>query len=129
MYIKIKQTIYRPCTMNVAKLTFFFLIAALTLVACKKAPVNKPATSTGSDLSVDVYTTGSINYATAAYWKNGTEIKLADSGLYAGANALTVSGNDIYVTGYTPGGSNNRFMAASWKNGVPEIITTHCLIF
>jgi hypothetical protein len=65
----------------------------------------------------DVYICGSVNQATAVYWKNGVMHTLPQ-----GVNTLgiTIDGNDVYVTGciYT----NGNYVAAYWKNGQIKII-------
>jgi hypothetical protein len=48
----------------------------------------------------------------AVYWKNGVEVDLAPSGT---AQAITISGSDIYVGGYITDGQNIE--ATYWKNG------------
>ncbi|SHN46143.1 hypothetical protein [Chitinophaga sp. CF418] len=49
------------------------------------------------------------------YWKNGETIQLTDGTTYAGASAIAMSGNDVYVAGY----QNNLAgepVATYWKN-------------
>lgn len=48
----------------------------------------------------------------AKYWKNGVSTKL---GTYAGASAVAISGNDVYVAGYEYDSIGWR--AKYWKNG------------
>lgn len=69
----------------------------------------------------DVYVLGNIGFAlpaggtanAAVYWKNGEMVRLGSDPSYA--NALTVSGKDVYVCGYAM--INNLYVAAYWKNG------------
>jgi hypothetical protein len=80
--------------------------------------------STGSSSGptrADVYVSGSI-YTTnasggsvphAAYWKNGAATQLSD--MPSLANAIVVSGNDVYVAGTE--NSGNQDAAKYWKNG------------
>ena len=56
-----------------------------------------------------MYITG-VDNANAVYWKNGIE-KILDIGA---ANAIAVSGSDIYVTGSKYASQINY--AAYWKN-------------
>lgn len=59
----------------------------------------------------DIYICGSVNGATAVYWKNGVMHTLPQG---VNTYAIAVSGNDVYVTGCTY--SNGNYIAAYWKN-------------
>ncbi len=90
----------------------------------------------------DVYVAGSeddgkqvLNFAgdnveVAKYWKNGTPVALGDGTLNTSANAIFISGTDIYVAGstfetiQTPTNSTySTPVATLWKNGVPIYLT------
>lgn len=60
----------------------------------------------------DVYICGSVNQATAVYWKNGVMHTLPQGVITL---AIAVDGNDVYVTGCTY--TNGNYVAAYWKNG------------
>ncbi len=83
-------------------------------------PVTSPSGfGTGIAISgTDVYTSGYLN-SLAAYWKNSTRTNLTTSGI-AEANAITVSGSDVYVAGTDAAGSGN--FAVYWKNGVRVVL-------
>ena len=80
----------------------------------------------------DVYVAGEINGSfsnpfpsIAAYWKNGSEVKLTNGNFSAYANCIAVSGNDIYVGGVevsNQSGSNIN-VAKIWKNGTVTILS------
>jgi hypothetical protein len=56
------------------------------------------------------------NSGPARYWKNGIVQNLADSTHKGYANAIAVSGNDVYVVGYLSNSAHPD--AVLWKNGV-----------
>ena len=68
----------------------------------------------------DVYVCGAeaspSDHDAAKYWKNGVAVTLTDGTNKAFANAILLSGSDVYVTGYEFNGKN--FVAKLWKNGV-----------
>lgn len=79
----------------------------------------------------DVYIVGDIPSSTgsslAGYWKNGSPLALSYTSPYyyaSDANAVTISGSDIYVAGYTvdPNG-NGDHIATYWKNNVPVTLS------
>jgi hypothetical protein len=60
----------------------------------------------------DVYIAGSTNpsgIVIAHYWKNGKDVQLTDGTKHGDANAIFVSGSDVYVAGYYGG-------PVYWKN-------------
>ncbi len=67
----------------------------------------------------DVYMNGSYrnenNILVARYWKNGTEINLSDGTADEYVTDMTLSGNDIYISGVRESGDKLR--AKYWKNG------------
>ena len=82
------------------------------LPGCKKSG-EKPS-------AIDVYTAGYVvaanTHSVAAYWKNGTLVRLADSTFSSTANAIAVVGNDVYVVGNITN-SEQITIAVIWKNG------------
>jgi hypothetical protein len=95
-------------------LGLFFLTVAVS--TCKKSP------DTNKKVASDVYVSGYIiNSATgldiATYWKNGIAIQLAGSSNFSHAQSIVLSGNVIYVVGYTTAG-NGKFVATLWKNSI-----------
>lgn len=75
--------------------------------------------------SCDFYIAGNINMgprpdyqtAHACYWKDGVIHMLPINGIYATANAITLSGTDVYATGMAIA-YNNQPYAVYWKNDV-----------
>jgi hypothetical protein len=70
----------------------------------------------------DVYISGRMHdsltgHETAVYWKNGTMVRLSDGSSDSQANAIVISGSDIYIAGH------DGFHAAYWKNQVPVYLT------
>jgi len=65
-----------------------------------------------------VYVAGQSLTHGIAYWVNGQETLL--SGIPAYVNAMAVSGNDVYIAGYTAYGPNQ---ACYWKNGQLDTLT------
>src|SRR5476651_771030 len=90
-------------------------IVCLFITSCKKHG-EKPAA-----VVVDIYNAGYIRaangHAVAAYWKNGTLVRLGDSTINTMANAIAVDGNDIYVAGNMTN-SEQITTAVIWKNGI-----------
>jgi hypothetical protein len=76
----------------------------------------------------DVYVTGATqnisgSFIMASYWKNGSSaVQLlggVSSSFSSGANAVTVSGTDVYMAGF------NNGVAMYWKNGSPNVLTNN----
>lgn len=78
----------------------------------------------------DVYVSGYKTYASksgdntnktmALYWKNGQEVILSTgSGRFGGrsASSIYVSGNDVYVAGFSQDENTSASRAVYWKNG------------
>ena len=67
----------------------------------------------------DVYAAGWQNignYSRAMLWKNGTATPLTGDDVSSTAMAVTVSGNNVYVAGYSWVAPGN-YVACFWKNG------------
>jgi hypothetical protein len=62
----------------------------------------------------------STNKYVATYWKNGIPIALGDGSADTWASAIAVSGNDVYVAGYST--ANNKTFAIWWKNGIRMVL-------
>lgn len=67
----------------------------------------------------DVYIVGHIERQ-AMYWKNGVRHNLTTENDRAEANAIALSGSDVYIAGFELG-SNENF-AVYWKNGVKNLL-------
>ncbi len=95
-------------------------IVCLFVASCKKHG-EKPAVVPVAD----IYSAGYIRanaHIVAAYWKNGTLVRLGDSTISTMANAIAVDGNDIYVAGNMTN-SEQITTAVIWKNGVATKLT------
>jgi hypothetical protein len=64
------------------------------------------------------------------YWKSGTPVALTSGEYWSDANAIAVSGGDVYVAGYeveatevAPGSFLVTNVAKVWKNGVAMTLT------
>src|ERR1700744_6132900 len=91
-------------------------IAALSSCAKKNAnsyPINLPG-------NAKAYVAATIG-DTAAYFINGKEYPLTSGQDTASANAIAVSGSDVYVAGYESNGA--RMVAKYWKNGVATALS------
>jgi hypothetical protein len=81
----------------------------------------------GNDIYVGGYETNA-GLSTSKYWKNGSPVSLtdgSDTGFRAAPNGffpqtLAVSGNDVYVAGYSIYGA--RTVAKYWKNGIATVL-------
>ncbi len=98
----------RFITMN--KTLFIVALAFVVLLTeCSKStPASAPPSFT---TGYNFYMAGTSG-GKAVYWKNGVEVDLAPSGI---AQAITLSGSDVYVGGYIIDGQNIE--ATYWKNG------------
>jgi len=90
----------------------FILILFFALSACKKSNPNPTDYK-----NTNVYVVGNVvtggNFPVATYWKNGTQISLADSA-YANSSVATgiaIIDTDVYISGAISG------FATYWKNG------------
>lgn len=71
----------------------------------------------------DVYAAGASGADKPLYWKNGNLTQLSTN--YGVANAIAVSGNDVYIGGELQTASG--YQATYWKNGTPVSLTTNSL--
>ena len=67
----------------------------------------------------DVYA-GNTSTSSGYYWKNGQRVSLPDEGYTTG---ITVSGNDVYMAGYT--GTDGAYDAVYWKNGQKVVLANN----
>jgi hypothetical protein len=98
------------------------LLLMSLLIGCGKGSHNgtPPTSTTGTSSTskpastVDMYLVGDYSNfkdsVGAAYWKNDT-VTILSGGIYADANAITVSGTDIYTAGL------GNSASAYWKDG------------
>lgn len=109
--------------MKINNLIYLVIIVIFTITACKKS--DNPKTDTES--TVDIYISGSTRDNTntvATYWKNGVAIILpANSSHISTANAIALSGSDVYVVGNYQNPVSNINIACYWKNGVITPLT------
>lgn len=73
--------------------------------------------TTSHPVPVDIYVAGTDGN-NAVYWKNGAETVVAQN---ASAQAIAVSGSDVYVGGVSSGA--NGPVATVWKNGAATILS------
>lgn len=114
---------------------YFFLIAIFAVTACSKSSTPNPSstqTKSTADTALsavwptdaDIYFVGTAsgaspnNFPVATIWKNGVAAQLPspESGFDSEADALIVSGSDIYIIGKIHVGTGN--VAGYWKNKV-----------
>jgi len=81
-------------------------------------------------LGSDIYVAGSItlgisafSYPEATYWKNGNPVTLTSKSTYSIANAIFITGNDIYISGYMVDTTTGIAIAMYWKNGTPVYLS------
>jgi hypothetical protein len=90
----------------------------------KEAMANSIFVTTNNDVYVagTMYTEGLFSGPyKAAIWKNGA-VSIIDNNpqsVFSEAYAITVSGSDVYVGGYT---TNGPEFATYWKNGTPTVV-------
>lgn len=86
-------------------------------------PTTTSIYASGSDVYVSGFETTTIGQTLAIYWKNGSPLFLStDSVEGSMANAVVVSGTDVYIAGWQNIGNYSR--AILWKNGIPDILTS-----
>jgi hypothetical protein len=94
---------------------FLLLSILITAFSCKKDDDKDINTFTGGP---GVYVIGYIDFPDTTFgarvWKDGKEIKLVTGSF---ANAITTSGNDVYI-----GGIDNDFKPVYWKNGIKTVM-------
>ncbi len=98
--------------------TILLLSATIAaLPSCTKkstpAPINLPGNATA-------YVVG-VAGDTAVYFVNGKRYALTSGNTPASANAITLSGSDIYVAGYESNGKH--LVAKLWKNGTAVLLS------
>jgi hypothetical protein len=106
------------------------LIGLMAMAGCKKELSSQDTgpkkTSTGqfSKTGPGLYVAGNIlttnGVSVAAYWKDGTPVRLVtDTTIASYANAIAVSDTNVYIAGSVTGlGGAQSTAAAYWKNGV-----------
>ncbi|MHB8206234.1 hypothetical protein [Mucilaginibacter sp.] len=72
----------------------------------------------------DIYVAGSYN-DTSGYWKNNVFVPV--SGFLAGLNSISVSGNNVYLTGSEL--VSGIQYATYWKNGIATVLTNGFAIY
>jgi hypothetical protein len=68
----------------------------------------------------DVYLSG-VQLGTGIYWKNAVPMALTGHDSLSYANALAISGDNVYIAGAVAGPDKN-FHAAYWKNGALTVL-------
>jgi len=76
----------------------------------------------------DIFVAGcegnSSGFTVAKYWKNDIAVPLSDGTKYSYAEAIAISGNDIYVAGWERDAGIDGEVARCWKNGSEYPLTT-----
>lgn len=114
------------------KLTHLLFAITLVIIAgtgCRKKKIDSPTPPTTADpgvYSVGIVRTGANFIAT--FWKNDEEHQLTDGQYNAHAEAIEISGKDIYIAGREFNGQQNssgvrQAVAKYWKNGTEVILT------
>jgi hypothetical protein len=89
----------------------------------------KQASTTGIKISgSDIYVSGET-VAKACYWKNGELVNLSTpDGWTSRANAIAISGSDVFVVGTIENFPNNpnSYAVVYWKNGVMTQLSDVC---
>jgi hypothetical protein len=74
----------------------------------------------------NIYVSGVVSFDNGDHygvvWKNGVISYLTEGATFSRANALIVSGQNVYVGGYTI--QDGKTYATYWKNGTPTLLTT-----
>jgi hypothetical protein len=73
----------------------------------------------------DVYVSGTLSGSQALYWKNGSPTFLTPTGIGSGAaaQAVVVSGSDVYAAGYVDSAGSSY--AVIWKNGASTTLSAN----
>ena len=100
----------------------------ILLAGCKRDNIESPSAPDPGSNSVTIYATGwetnITNYARrAGIWKNTILTRLTNGPLAGRANAVYVSGNDVYVAGVDEDWNNDVATVKLWKNGVATNLT------
>src|ERR1700722_588639 len=102
-------------------LIIFFLLVISN--SCKKNNSSSPVTTTS-----EMYITGNIpspGWENAVLWNNGTTTYLADTSLGpSGARTVFLSGNDVYIGGYTFNNIDTAYIPTYWKNGIAKQLSS-----
>jgi hypothetical protein len=107
--------------LSMKKLVCIVSFFAVLIAACNK----KSSNSETEPGNVDVYAAGYelIGHDNIAkVWKNGIATNLTDGNNSARANAVAVSGPDVYVVGYENDNTGFKY-ARLWKNGVATTLS------
>ncbi len=70
-------------------------------------------------LNTDIYAIGTSITNGAVYWKDDFQTALSGNNFASDANAITSSGNDVYIVGAVYIRSSNTREATYWKNNIP----------
>jgi len=96
------------------------VLAMFAMASCKKNTGSGPKPLPKGD--TDVYVVGFVGSggtnSIAAYWKNSVETKLAGNTQISSANAIAISGNDVYIAGSVSNSNSSFPVACYWKNGI-----------
>jgi hypothetical protein len=106
--------------MSLNKYILLIVIATFAIASCKKS--SQPGTKPLPKGDTDVYVVGFVGSggpsSIAAYWKNSVETKLAGNTQISSANAIAISGDDVYIAGAVSNSNSSFPVACYWKNGI-----------